>query len=108
MVAQRVLQKEGFKVSVAVNGREAFELCQKEQFDIILMDIEMPEMDGFAACSAIRELGQKQPVIALTAHDTADGCSVYSSAGMNGCLAKPIELAAFYALLDKLLPEKRG
>jgi signal transduction histidine kinase/DNA-binding response OmpR family regulator len=71
-VAQQMLQKRGHIVTIASNGREALKLIAESQFDLVLMDIQMPEMDGFQATAAIRELEEKSsrrtPIVAMTAH----------------------------------------
>src|SRR5207248_7155146 len=71
-LAVRLLEKRGHRVTVAGNGREALEALDRERFDAVLMDVQMPEMDGFAATAAIRQrertTGAHLPVIAMTAH----------------------------------------
>jgi len=73
-LAIRLLEKRGYTVSVAANGREALAAFEKEHFDAILMDVQMPEMDGFEATGKIRELekntGKRIPIIAMTAART--------------------------------------
>jgi two-component system sensor histidine kinase/response regulator len=71
-LADLLLEKRGYKVSVAGNGREGVEALERERFDVVLMDIQMPEMDGFEATAAIREKeklrGTHMPIIAMTAN----------------------------------------
>jgi signal transduction histidine kinase/ActR/RegA family two-component response regulator len=95
-VALRLLEKEGHRVAVAGHGKAAFELWSRDDFDLILMDVQMPEMDGFEATAAIRRAeagtGRRIPIIALTAHAMTgdrDRCLV---AGMDGYVAKPIRI----------------
>jgi signal transduction histidine kinase/CheY-like chemotaxis protein len=89
-----ILQKEGHRVTWAENGRLAVEKCQSEKFDLILMDVQMPEMDGFAATEAIRrnETGQNYttPIVALTALAMKEDEARCRAAGMTGYLTKPV------------------
>ncbi|MGH9652822.1 MAG: response regulator, partial [Bryobacteraceae bacterium] len=95
-VAQRLLEKEGHTAIVAWNGREAFELFRKQTFDLVLMDVQMPELDGFQAAEAIRgyeeTTGTRVPIVALTAHAIVGDRERCLAAGMDGYLAKPIRL----------------
>lgn len=95
-VAQRLLEKEGHTAIVARNGREAFELFRKQTFDLVLMDVQMPELDGFQAVAAIRgyeeTTGTRVPIVALTAHAVVGDRERCLAAGMDGYLAKPIRL----------------
>jgi two-component system sensor histidine kinase/response regulator len=105
-VAQRMLQKMGHEVVVAANGRTAVDEVGLSRFDLILMDVQMPEMDGFEATSAIRAL-EKQlrresiPVVAMTAHAMSGDRELCLSAGMDDYLAKPIDAAALSAMIEK-------
>ncbi len=90
-----LLQKRGVKVALANNGREALQEVQKQDFDLILMDMQMPEMDGITATREIRKLGGKYQdllIFALTANTTSDDKSDCLLAGMNGFLSKPLSL----------------
>jgi signal transduction histidine kinase/CheY-like chemotaxis protein len=93
-LAVRLLEKRGHHVVVAGNGREALEALGKESFDLVLMDVQMPEMDGMEATAAIRERekgsGFHQPIIALTAHAMKGDREKCLAAGMDGYLTKPI------------------
>src|SRR5579863_10065666 len=93
-IAQRILESWGCEVTIANDGREAFELLQQNFFDCILMDVQMPEMDGVAATELIRKLQDQQKssiqIIALTANALASDKEKYTKAGMNACIAKPI------------------
>jgi CheY-like chemotaxis protein len=90
----RLLEKRGHSVQVAVNGREALQALDKERFDLVLMDVQMPEMDGVEATVAIREkekgTGLHTPIIALTANAMKGDREKYLASGMDGYLAKPI------------------
>ena len=96
ILATRILEKLGHKVLVANNGREAFERTQAEEFDVILMDVQMPEMDGLEATAAIRAAeittGMHVPILAMTAHAMKGDRERCLSAGMDGYLSKPIRI----------------
>jgi signal transduction histidine kinase/DNA-binding response OmpR family regulator len=106
-VARALLERRGFTVVSAANGREAVEAVQRQAFDLILMDLQMPEMDGFEAVAAIRTLegssGRHTPVVALTAHALKDDQDRCLAAGMIGFLTKPIEPARLFAIVDEVL-----
>src|SRR5262249_18496569 len=93
--AATLLEQRGHRVSVAPNGREALEYLDRDQFDIVLMDVEMPEMDGFAATAAIRarekKTGGHLPIVALTAHALKGFREECLAAGMDGYLSKPVQ-----------------
>jgi two-component system, sensor histidine kinase and response regulator len=95
-LAMRILQKLGHSVRVVNNGREALELSQVEEFDLILMDVQMPEMDGVEATTAIRSAeastGKHVPIVAMTAHAMKGDREKCLAAGMDGYLSKPIRI----------------
>jgi two-component system, sensor histidine kinase len=90
----RVLEKHGHKVAVAGNGRLAVQMAQQSKFDLILMDLQMPELDGFEATAEIRELPElaSVPIIALTAHAMVGDRERCLAAGMDGYLPKPLDI----------------
>lgn len=93
--AHTILEKLGHQVVPAINGREAFELYAKQQFDLILVDIQMPVMDGLALTKAIREreAGKEHvPIIALTAHVMSGDREKFLSADIDGYVSKPFEI----------------
>ena len=94
LLAVRLLEKRGHHVVVAGNGREALAALEKENFDLVLMDVQMPEMDGFEATAAIRDrekgTANRQPVVAMTAHAMKGDRERCLAAGMDGYLSKPI------------------
>jgi two-component system sensor histidine kinase/response regulator len=102
----RLLEKRGHRVVMTANGREALEALAKGNYDLVLMDMQMPEMDGFEATSALREIekrkgdGVHQPVIALTAHAMKGDRERCEAAGMDGYLAKPIRTPELDAVLE--------
>jgi CheY-like chemotaxis protein len=103
-LAVRMLEKRGHKITVASSGREALAALQMDAFDLVLMDIQMPEMDGFEATAAIRAsergTGKHQPIIAMTAHAMKGDDRRCLDAGMDGYLAKPIRGEEINALLE--------
>ena len=97
-VASRMLQNQGHAVIVAANGREALAAWERQTFDLILMDVQMPEMDGFEAAAAIRQKeralsrGARIPIIALTAHVMSADHEACIAVGMDGFVTKPIRI----------------
>jgi CheY-like chemotaxis protein len=86
----RALTREGAIVETADNGVQAFRAGVNGNFDIVLMDIQMPEMDGYEATHSLREAGFKKPIIALTAHAMAEERARTKAAGCDGHLTKPL------------------
>src|SRR5713226_5495052 len=109
MLAVRLLEKRGYLVSVAGNGREALAALEKEDFDLVLMDVQMPEMDGFEATAAIREreraTGDRLPIVAMTAHAMKGDEGRCLAAGMDGYLTKPISPKSLFDTLEKHLSQ---
>jgi CheY-like chemotaxis protein len=105
-LAMRILEKLGHKVQVANNGKEALERAQAEEFDCILMDVQMPEMDGLEATAAIREseagTGKHVPIVAMTAHAMKGDREKCLSAGMDEYLSKPIRIAELKQAMSQL------
>jgi signal transduction histidine kinase/DNA-binding response OmpR family regulator len=97
----RLLTSLGLDVIVASNGKEAVQLCLKHQPSLVLLDIQMPEMDGVDAFKALRDLGCKQPIYALTANAMSHEVSKYLGLGFTGHLKKPIERKNFIAIIAK-------
>jgi len=101
-----VLGQRGHRVTAVENGREAVEALAREAFDLVLMDVQMPEMDGFEAARAIREAerasGAHVPIVALTAHALKGDRERCLEAGMDGYLAKPIDLDQLVAAVEGL------
>lgn len=107
-VAMQSLEKRGHSVVLAESGRKALDAWRNQPFDIILMDVQMPEMDGFEATARIREheksSGKHIPIIALTAHAMVGDRERCLAAGMDDYVSKPINIAALFAALERLLP----
>jgi CheY-like chemotaxis protein len=96
-VAITLLQKDGHRVSLVENGKQAVELCARETFDLILMDVQMPEMDGLQATGLIRKNQSSRhahtPIIAMTALAMKEDQERCLAAGMDGYVTKPIQFA---------------
>ena len=110
-VAKAMLKKLGLRWQLANNGAEAVELVQQCEFDLVLMDCQMPVMDGYRATRLIRELPEGRcaqlPIIALTANTMQGDEQKCMDAGMNAFLAKPYTLATLRAQLVRWLPHRR-
>jgi len=104
-VVLMLLERLGVKADLAVNGSEAIAVVREKQYDLVLMDVEMPEVDGLAATREIRDCLHldRQPVIfGLTAHATTEYHDICLSAGMNGYLTKPLERERLRDLIEGL------
>ena len=97
------LRKTGATVAIAANGESAVELAMENDYDLILMDIQMPIMDGLKATKLLRSKGYDIPIIALTANAMRQDKKTCLDAGMNAYLTKPINLGEFYSTLKKYL-----
>lgn len=104
-VAQRILDPTGLLMSVAKDGQEATELCSNEKFDLILMDIQMPVMDGLTATAHIRKEGLNvdTPIVALTADVQGETKRKALDAGMNDLLTKPFQKAQLIETISRLI-----
>ncbi len=103
MVAQKILQKWGIQVTVAENGAIAVAEFHAQEFDIILMDLEMPIMDGVAAVAAIREINTTIPIIAFTAASYENMYADLLNKGMNDYVQKPFVPADLHQKIERLL-----
>jgi len=109
LVARRMLQTLAIEVTVVANGRDALECLAKTNFDLVLMDCQMPVMDGFAATRAIRELelqrseGKRLPIIALTANVGREDQDACTAAGMDAHLSKPLDSLQLITRLEEFL-----
>ncbi len=100
---QSILLKNcGFDVTTADSGMSAVEIAQKQDFSLIFMDINMPEMDGYTACRLIREKNKSVPVIALSA-DRIEDDNRFISSGMNASLLKPLQMTELKELLGRYI-----
>ena len=102
LVARRLLERQGHSVTLVADGRQAVEAFENAAFDLVLMDVQMPEMDGYEATAAIRaqEGGRSRtPVLALTAHAMSGDRERCLQAGMDGFISKPIQLPELVAAI---------
>ena len=110
-VAVTFLEREGYRVEVASTGLEAVEMAGQGDYDLILMDIRLPDVDGVEATRRIRALPDPAraavPVLALTANVFGDDVSRYEAAGMSGVVAKPIRMPQFRTVLSGLLSRRK-
>jgi CheY-like chemotaxis protein len=111
-LAVALLESQGHQVTVANNVREAVERADRDEFDVILMDIQMPEMDGLEAAELIRarerSSGRRTPIIALTAHALKGDRERCLEAGMDEYVSKPIRVPELYKALVSVLVRQRA
>jgi CheY-like chemotaxis protein len=109
---RRLLEKAGHEVTLARNGRAALEALGQSTFDMVLMDVQMPEMDGFEATAAIRageqNTGAHIPLIAITAHAMRGDRERCLSAGFDGYVSKPVQFKELFDTIDRLTPPELG
>lgn len=98
-----LVSKTGAKLTLAENGKDAVKLAEEQVFDLILMDMQMPEMDGIEATKTLKNKGSTVPVVMLTANVDADSKKQIMLAGANEHFAKPIETKRFYQMLNRYL-----
>jgi CheY-like chemotaxis protein len=107
-----ILRKFGHSVIAADSGQRAIEIFQSQPFDVILMDVQMPGMDGLEATRTIRALEAQQgghvPIVAITAHALLEDAAKCRAAGSDAYVRKPINLAELMALLKRLIDEHPG
>ena len=103
-LATYVLQGRGHTVEIAGDGREAIYLTAQNRYDVVLMDVQMPEMDGLQATAAIRQRENgsgRVPIIAITAHSLRGDCERCLAAGMDGYLSKPINAPDLVRIVER-------
>ena len=105
-VATGLLERRGHEVALAENGREALEVLERQQFDLVLMDVQMPEMDGIQATTAIRDAerqtGGHIPIVGLTAYAMKGDSERFLAAGMDAYVPKPIRPAELFAAIAEI------
>ena len=107
--AKRLLEKMGFKVDAVKSGVEAVDVLENIEYDLILMDVQMPDMDGFEATQVIRNpdsnvMNHKTPIIALTAHAMSGDREKCLNAGMDDYISKPINMEKLVEVINRQLP----
>ena len=111
-LATRMLEQKGHSVVVASNGKEALEALERQKFDLVLMDVEMPEMSGFEVTAAIRErertTGSHTPIVAVTAHAMKGDMERCLEAGMDGYLSKPLRSAELSQVIERFSGSVNG
>ncbi len=108
LVAMKILDKLGYRAEAVSDGRQAVQAVLQKKFDLVLMDCQMPEMDGFEATAAIRKeepAGQRIAIIAITANAIQGDREACIEAGMDDSLSKPVEPAQLGALIERWLPK---
>ncbi len=113
LVALAILEKLGYQADVAANGKEALASLQKIPYDLVLMDCQMPEMNGYEAAGRIRDpqsgaVNPGVPIVALTAHAMKGDREECVAAGMSDYITKPIQSASLAAMIEKWLPGEPG
>jgi CheY-like chemotaxis protein len=107
-LATRVLEREGHQVQVAASGREAIALLEHDEFDLVLMDIQMPDLDGLQTTARIREMerssGKRLPIVAMTAQIGDSDRQRCLKAGMDAYVSKPIRIADLMNLIESVVP----
>ena len=108
LVLKTFLASAGIAPTLVINGREAIAAWENQTWDVVLMDIQMPEMDGIEATRAIRrrerETGRvRTPIVAVTANAMSHQLLEYEAAGMDGIVAKPVDFANLLAVMDRVL-----
>ena len=109
LVIREMFKRVGLSIDIAENGKQAVSMVQQYQYDLIFMDISMPEMDGMQACKTIRRLDDNKasqiPIIALTAHSLAGDKEKFLAAGMDDYLSKPLRLSQLIEKINLFLNE---
>jgi CheY-like chemotaxis protein len=101
-VANKMLKRLGYRADLAANGLEALEALKLRHYDLILMDVQMPDMDGLEATKRIRAMPINQPyIIAMTAHALKGDRETCMAAGMNDYISKPVKLEELKAALEE-------
>jgi two-component system sensor histidine kinase/response regulator len=106
LVASAILHKRGHRVTIARDGREAVARARENRFDVVLMDVQMPEMNGLEATAVLRadqaNGATYVPIIALTAHAMQGDGDRCRAAGMDAYLTKPVQAGALIAMVERL------
>jgi DNA-binding response OmpR family regulator len=96
-IAARLLQRQGYRIRIAASGAECLRVVDTEPIDLVLLDVMMPGMDGFAVCQALHDAGKQMPIILLTAKDDTDTRLEGMHHGVSEFLTKPINTHELFA-----------
>ncbi|CAD0005336.1 hybrid sensor histidine kinase/response regulator [Flavobacterium salmonis] len=108
LVTKKIIERNNYKCSVADDGFAAIDLLKKEEFDVVLMDINMPLMNGFETTRRLRSSGNVTPIVALTAFDKDEIADEAISSGMNDIIVKPFEPDKLFRIINNLILEEKS
>ena len=108
VITRKTIEKNNYKCSVVDNGYAALEILEKENFDVILMDINMPLINGFETTRKIRLKGIGIPIVALTAFDKAEITEEALSAGINDIIIKPFDSIKLFEIISILISKPKS
>ena len=108
MVTRKIIEKNNFKCDVVEDGLEALKILDSKSYDLILMDINMPVMNGFETTRRIRARGITTPVVALTAFDKEEITEESISSGINDIIIKPFEPVKLFQIINSQISKKRN
>ena len=106
-IVKEYLSRQGYRVSVVNSGIKALELVKEKDFDIVITDFKMPELDGLQLLTAIKEYRHETEVVILTGYGTVDSAVEAMKFGSYDYIQKPFKLDALKALIDKVMEEKK-
>ena len=107
-LALKMLEKRGHHVTIVSSGLDALDALEKERFDLVLMDVQMPKMGGLEATKRVRESekeGERVPIIAMTAHAMKGDREMCLSAGMDDYVSKPIKADELFSVIERVAGE---
>ena len=107
IVTKNILEKKGYTTTVAGNGLEAIQACKENSYDLVLMDVNMPEMGGLEATQNIRQFDKNTPIIALTAMEDKEMIIEAKESGMNDLIVKPYDTHIFYQTIIKNINQNK-
>ncbi len=105
---KHLMELKGALVTLAENGLQALHLTQKKSFDIVLMDIQMPVMDGYTAMTRLKSVDYQKPVIALTAYTRHEDLQQISESGFSAHIGKPFEISSLIELIQKFISKNQN
>ncbi len=107
LVAKQLLMRWKIMVDVAQNGKDALVWVQRKKYDLILMDLQMPQMDGFESAATMRKGGIQTPIFALSANDNSDAREKVLASGMNDYISKPFKPAELAEKINAIFVQKK-